>query len=311
MNPAAPATFPVSGPPGSARESQVAAIETVRLADGRALCARRWPGGGDHLLVLLHGLLDSSEGWTPLCEHFGCTRIAFDLPGFGYSDAPARGSIAGYASDVAAALEQFGARHFTVVGHSLGGAVAAALAEQLPDRVAALVLLAPAGFGQIRLAEAVSIPGLRRVVQAGLPLALSSRLAVTAGYVTMVAPGSWPERALVDRITSRGAASVDGAREGTRAVVEAGRARDGFHRRRVDYHGPVFAVWGDRDRLVPISHHKGVRVAFPQAHIQVWRGMGHHCIRQRPGDLSALVGRAAAAARPQSTSPPLPQITAA
>jgi pimeloyl-ACP methyl ester carboxylesterase len=39
------------------------------------------------------------------------------------------------------------------------------------------------------------------------------------------------------------------------------------------YRGPVVAVWGDRDRLVPVSHHHGVRAAFPQARIeicQVW-----------------------------------------
>lgn len=50
----------------------------------------------------------------------------------------------------------------------LGGAVATALAELMPERVAGLVLLAPAGFGRIHLAEAVSLPGVRHVVQATL-----------------------------------------------------------------------------------------------------------------------------------------------
>jgi pimeloyl-ACP methyl ester carboxylesterase len=288
-----------------------ASVETLHLPDGRTLCARRWPGRGHHTLVLLHGLLDSSEGWTPLCEGIGCTRIAFDLPGFGYSDAPSQGSIDGYATDIAEGLAQLGVKRFTIVGHSLGGAVAAALADMFPDRVAALVLLAPAGFGRIHLAEAVSIPGLRNLVQVGLPIALSSRLAVTAGYVAMVSNGAKPDSGLVNRVTERGAALVDGAREGTRAVVEAGRSRDGFHRRRVAYRGPVFAVWGDRDRLVPTSHSKGVRMAFPHAHIQLWPGMGHHPIRERFDDLVALIGRAVAAGRPQTAAPALAEIAVA
>jgi hypothetical protein len=86
----------------------------------------------------LHGLFDSSEGWTRLCEATGGTRIAFDLPGSGHSDAPPRGSVAGYARDVAQRIDALGVERFTLVGHSLGGAVAAALAELMPERIEAL-----------------------------------------------------------------------------------------------------------------------------------------------------------------------------
>lgn len=286
----APATTPVA---------PIVAVETLVLSDGRALCVRRWgPAGespGESTLVLLHGLLDSSEGWSALCAGRHGHAIAFDLPGFGYSDTPPRGSIAGYARDVAEGLALIGVDRFTLVGHSLGGAVAVALAELMPERVHAIVLLAPAGFGRIHLAEAISVPGVRNLVQAALPHALGSRLAVTAGYVTMVTSGRAPDRALVDRLTTRGPGLVTGAREGTRAVVDAGSSADAFHRRRVQYGGPVFAVWGERDRLVPVSHRHGVRAALPQAAIEVWRGMGHHPIRERFDDLVTLIERATAA----------------
>jgi pimeloyl-ACP methyl ester carboxylesterase len=277
-------------------------VENLRLSDRRVLSARRWRGHGEQpTTVFLHGLLDSAQGWARLCEGMRGQRIAFDLPGFGSSDAPARGSIAGYARDVAEGLTALGIERYTLVGHSLGGAVATALAELEPASVAALVLLAPAGFGRIHLAEAASIPGVRNLVQLGLPMALSSRLAVTAGYMTMVTNGASPDRGLVERVTTRGRELVDGAREGTRAVVEAGRAKDAFHRRRIDYHGPVFAVWGDRDRLVPLSHRAGVRAAFPHAHIHTWSGMGHHPLRERLEDLIELLGHARGAAlRPQA-----------
>ena len=91
-----------------------------------------------------------------------------------------------------------------------------------------LVLLAPAGFGRIGLAEAVSLPGLRHLVQAGLPWALSSPVAVTAGYLAIVTNGTLPDQEVVRRVTSRAAGLVGGAREGTRAVFDAGRERRRF-----------------------------------------------------------------------------------
>jgi pimeloyl-ACP methyl ester carboxylesterase len=274
-------------------EARRADVVSLRLRDGRALCVRRWPGTGEGTLVLLHGQLDSSEGWERLRDAPMCARIAFDLPGFGCSDAAPRGTIAGYARDIADGLEILGIERFTLVGHSLGGAVATAVAELMPTKAQALVLLAPAGFGRIHLAEAASIPGLRGLIKATLPWTLSSRLVVTAGYGAMVANGNAPDRELVQRLSGGGRALAAAAYEGTRAVVDAGRAQDAFHRRRVRYSGPVVAVWGDRDRLVPCSHQDGVRAAFPQARIEIWKGMGHHAIGERFDELVALIIEAA------------------
>lgn len=287
----------------------MAAVQTLRLSDGRSLCVRRWCASGGEPLVLLHGLLDSSEGWTRLCEQLG--GVAFDLPGFGHSDPPARGSIAGYAADVAEGLEMLGVNRMTLVGHSLGGAVAAALAELMPHRVTALVLLAPAGFGRLPLAEVVSTPGVRQLVTLALPALLSSRLAVTAAYMTMVSNGKSPDADLVKRVTSRGRSLVAGVREATRSMAEASRAPKPVQREGARYDGPVEAVWGDRDRLVPSSHRRGVVAAYPQAQIQVLHGMGHHAIRERTDDVIEVVQSAIAERYVHSRPATLPLFDAA
>jgi pimeloyl-ACP methyl ester carboxylesterase len=271
----------------------VAAVETIRLRDGRMLCARRWPGAEEPAVVCLHGLLDSSEGWTPVCERLAGTRVAVDLPGFGFSDTPPSGSIDGYARDVAEGLVELGLKRFTLVGPSLGGAVATAVAELMPEQVGGLVLLAPTGFGRIHLAELAWLPGARELLTAALPFALGSRTMVMAAYRTMVTSGVPPEPELVERITARARILVEGVREATRALVDSGRGPNAFHRRQVAYDGPVSVIWGDRDRLVPPGHRHGVLKAFPQAEIELWEEMAHHPARERFDDLVAAIVRAA------------------
>src|SRR5687767_6569905 len=76
---------------------------SIPMPGGRTLVARLWPGEGIPV-VLLHGLLDSSEGWNDLARGMSRPCIAFDLPGFGGSDLVMRPRIASYASDVLAGL---------------------------------------------------------------------------------------------------------------------------------------------------------------------------------------------------------------
>lgn len=269
----------------------------VRLSDGRRLEALCWDGAGLPL-VLLHGLLDSAEGWTEVALATGRPCVAIDLPGFGGSSPPARPAFSAYAADVLEAVDELlGPRsRFVLVGHSLGGGVATALAERIPRRVLVLVLLAPAGFGRIPLAEAVSLPGVRLAAERVLPLALGNRRAVSAAYRTFVTNGAAPDAELLARILAHRQTASIGAREATKAVVRSGLSAHAFHRRGVRYDGPVTLLWGDRDRVVPPNHQAAVVAAFATVDAHVWRGMGHHPQHERPDDLAQLIQAACDAA---------------
>jgi pimeloyl-ACP methyl ester carboxylesterase len=262
-------------------------VRDVRLAQGRRLRVRRWPGEG-RPLVLLHGLLDDSEGWTGLAMDTKRPCFAMDLPGFGGSDLPLHPRINAYADDVAAGLKRLGIEECTLVGHSLGGAVATAVAER-HERVHSLVLLAPAGYGHIRLAEWFALPGVRDIAELMLPLALVSPLLVTAGYTTLVANGRLPSRDLTERLRRRAFQSSPGVRAAVQAIAAAGRSRRGFHSRDVNFEGPVAALWGARDALVPLDHTKAVRRALPQTHLEIWPRMGHHPQRERPAQHARFI----------------------
>ncbi|HWH96036.1 MAG TPA: alpha/beta fold hydrolase [Baekduia sp.] len=267
----------------------------VPLADGRHLRVRRSPGRG-RPAVLLHGLLDDAAGWSRVMERAAHPCLAIDLPGFGRSSAPLRPRIEDYAADVAEALAVLDVAHATVVGHSLGGAVAAELAERSPA-VDALALLAPAGFGEIRLATLAALPGVRHALQAALPLGLANPLVVTAAYTTFVAHRRLPSGELVARLR-RGSLRTG---RGTRMAVEAVAYAGTIPPRRRSFEGPVAALWGARDALVPIAHASGVLHAFPHASVEVWPGMGHHPQRERPEALDRFLAKVLWRSRTRAT----------
>jgi pimeloyl-ACP methyl ester carboxylesterase len=259
-------------------------------ATRRQIRVREYAGDGTPV-VYLHGLLDSSEGWEEVASRTDRQGYCIDLPGFGGSDCPPYERVASYARDVARTLDELGVERYVLVGHSFGGAVATSLTEQRPDQVAALVLIAPAGYGRIGLAELASSPVIRHLVRAGLPLTLTNPVAMTAVYALWVANGQRPDHALIDRCRKDAFRVVGGARQALRTIVRCGIDKRAFFRRELDYDGPVVALWGDRDRLVPVRHADRVLTTFPQADVQVWERMGHHPQRERIGPFPALVER--------------------
>ncbi len=250
--------------------------------------------------MLLHGLLDCGLGWKHLARMIDRPCYAFDLPGFGDSDCPTRNRISAYAEDVHAALATLDVHDFTLVGHSLGGAVATALAERLRDDVAALVLIAPAGFGRVQLAEAIQLPGVRSLVRHGLPLALMNPVSALGVYMAVVGNGHLPDPELVARLRKNALRWAPGAACANEAITASGRSRRAFYRRELDYRGPVLALWGERDRLVPVGHRDGVMTAFPQAQVSVWKKMGHHPQRERPRELARFIEAACGSVRPSA-----------
>ena len=268
--------------------SRAPAVHDLRLDDGGRLRVRRWDGDGVPL-VLLHGLFDDSEGWAQLATDTHRPCLAFDLPGFGGSDLPSRPRISAYAETICAGLEQLGLDACTLVGHSLGGAVAAGVAEKAPGTVQSLALVAPAGFGAIRLADVFALPGVRQAAELSLPLALVNPFTVTAAYATFVAHRRLPSRDLMERVRRRAWRSGPGVSSAVQAIAAAGRSSRGFHRRALGFHGPVAAVWGQHDALVPPAHQTALVRALPQAHVEVWFGMGHHPQRERPVQLARFI----------------------
>jgi pimeloyl-ACP methyl ester carboxylesterase len=95
-------------------------------------------------VLLLHGGSSSAATWARLTASLPERRvIAPDLRGHGSSPRCASYPLDGYVADVVAALDRLRLDRAAVVGHSLGGYVAARLAMEQPQRVTRLVLEEP------------------------------------------------------------------------------------------------------------------------------------------------------------------------
>jgi len=113
-----------------------------------ALHVRR--SGTGELLVLLHGIGESSVGWRPVIEELSARYevIAIDLPGFGRSPALPSGVLptaANLAVAIERTLDDLGVGEYHVAGYSLGARVAIQLADT--GRVRSVIAIAPDGLG--------------------------------------------------------------------------------------------------------------------------------------------------------------------
>ncbi len=114
-----------------------------RLADGRVMRALRW-GAGPPAIVFLHGGAQNAHTWDTVILAMGQPdALAVDLPGHGHSDRRADGrydarSNAEAVAEIVAALAP---EAKVVVGMSLGGLTANALAAAHPELVRRLVIV--------------------------------------------------------------------------------------------------------------------------------------------------------------------------
>lgn len=117
-------------------------------------------------LLALHGWLDNAASFVPMAEVLpGWNLVALDMPGHGRSfhyPADAEYSLFSTILDVLAAADALGWERFTLLGHSMGGAIASLLSAAAPERVERLCLIE--AIGPLAAAEDTTAERLRDAV---------------------------------------------------------------------------------------------------------------------------------------------------
>src|SRR5215218_9100370 len=253
--------------------------------------------GRGPVLLLLHGIANSSETWERvaplLSEHF--TLIAPDLMGHGESATP-RGdySLGAHASGARDIVTALGHERVTVVGHSLGGGIAMQFAYQFPERTERLVLVSSGGLGREvhLLLRAASLPGADYVLPA-----LTSRRLVDLGRGIGGLLGRVGLQPAGDiAVLARGFASLDnaGSRQAflhtVRSVIEPGGQRvSASDRLALAARLPTLIVWGERDSIIPVDHGAAAHHAMPGSRFEVFPAAGHMPHDDDPDRFAAIL----------------------
>lgn len=123
-------------------------------------------GAGDRVpMVMIHGFLADSSGWEALAGPLGRTRKIYriDLPAHGRSPGKSINRFSDLVSLLRRSFDDLHLDQCHLVGHSLGGALALALADTRPRQVASLTLVSPAGLGPEINGDAIT--GLARAAR--------------------------------------------------------------------------------------------------------------------------------------------------
>jgi 4,5:9,10-diseco-3-hydroxy-5,9,17-trioxoandrosta-1(10),2-diene-4-oate hydrolase len=251
--------------------------------------------GSGAAVVFIHGLAGSWQNWLEQVPVFARDHrvIAFDLPGFGESEMPARKiTISEYGRFVNALLDELGVGSAAVVGNSMGGFIGIELAIRFPERVERLVLVSAAGL---------SIEYLRNERALAVLGTLDNRLAAYTGWMAS------RSEALARRPRSRrmifGIVAHRPDRLPGPLVAEQvrGSGKPGFVpaldaltdypiRDRLGEIGcPTLIVWGAEDKLVPPRDADEFARLIPNARKVVWPQTGHVAMLERPAAFNGLL----------------------
>ncbi len=240
-------------------------------------------------IVLLHGFASSIVTWKDVLPVLAQQHdvIAMDLPGFGGSDIPSRLTPDLQARVVLGVLDQLAVRRASLVGNSLGGALALVLAATQPDRVERLVLIDAAGFNfamadrPLLLRALTVLPGAglldrsprrRWLIDLGLRQVFHDDRLVT------------PERVdeyVVPLLRPRAAV----------ALQQLLRSPDdlGFPGIVARIRQPTLVIWGRNDVWIPPENARRFAASLKDARVVLLDACGHMPQEEKPEDTATLI----------------------
>lgn len=237
-------------------------------------------GEGEETVVLLHGFSGDALNWRFVIDDLaaGRTVVAIDLPGHGDSTKEVgAGAVEELVASVTEVMDAEGIESAHLVGHSLGGLVAARLASSDPGRVESLALIAPAGLGpeiDAEFIDAIVTGSSRRDLKRALPKLFADKNLVTRELTEEVLSYK-RQPGVPEALAAIGAGAFDEGRQ--LQQIEADLA---------GLQAPLLVLWGAEDEVIPSAH---AAAAPPAAQVETLDGVGHSPHVEDPSAVAELL----------------------
>lgn len=228
--------------------------------------------GEGEVVIFLHGAGTGASGYSnfkgnyPAFAQAGYRCIVPDLLGYGLSSKPdiEQYDLDFFIAGVKGLVDALGFKHITLLGNSLGGAVALGYALAHPQDVKRLILMAPGGVED--LDTYLAMPGIAnmfKVYQSGKTGAAAMREVMTMQL--------FDPTLLTEDIINERAPIAETQTQAARSILKVPNMTERLHELRC----PVFGFWGVNDQFNPVSGTTKLVDNCPQARIIVLNQCGH------------------------------------
>jgi pimeloyl-ACP methyl ester carboxylesterase len=249
-------------------------LQTVAV-NGRAVAFREM--GDGPTVLLLHGIGSGSASWEGQFDGLGdrLRLIAWDAPGYGGSDPLPDETPAAtdYADAAVALLDALDIEAVHLLGHSMGGLIAATVAARYPDRLLSLTLSDPAG-GYANAPDEVRVGRMQARIQAIEELGPAGMAERRAPEVLSAdaPPAAFDKvRAVMSRLRPAGYAQAARMLHSSDIMDDAQRIA-----------APAAVMCGGADTVTPEDGCRRIAAAIPGATYRTLEGLGHACYVEDP-----------------------------
>lgn len=240
-------------------------------------------------LVWLHGFSDRFDTILQAAPHLrrDFRILSPSLPGFGegWVDPSEEHTFDAYAEWIADVLRDVAPERFHLMGNSLGGATALAVAARIPERVASVVALNAAGvrLHGVRCAhdEIAGGDNLFEIRTRADYARLQGRV-----FAEPMKLPRWIETHLFDEMRRHADWYIRLGSDLAKSEVHA--EGDGWYSylRLPEVTPPTLVLWGDRDTLFPVSQGEQMARAVANGRLSLLEGVGHSAHLERPKRLA-------------------------
>ncbi len=241
--------------------------------------------GNRRHILFIHGLGSSADRWLDIPSVLSANfhTVALDLPGFGESDKPATVdyTIENFRETIVEFINKvvINDGKTSIVGHSLGGYIAAEVAIENKNMVERLVLIDSSGM----------LKKPTPLLEEYLKVAINpTKDKVRKVFEQMVADPTRIPSKLVEGFISR--INLPNAKYAFKSTLEnSANKQIGLGRLKLIEDIPTLIIWGSEDKVIPPEHSRLFKEGIANSHIEIIPDAGHAPFAEKPDQVCEIL----------------------